>query len=348
MAMLGPKEQEWQGALTNLMQRFSDHSAETVVHALRENSGHAGRASVMLRKLPVKAAPGSKKEKAAAEKAAAEKASAEKENAENAAAEQAAAEKVAADKAAADRAAKKAAAEKVAAEKAAAEKAAAERAAAEKVASDKAAAKKALAEKAAADKAAAEKEAAEKAAAEKAAVDEKVAEDGPAAPLPPDSKLIFVAALQGDVSQLTELINAGVDLNARYTGKPNRAVPDKIIDATALHLMVAMGSESVVRVLLDSKADVGAKMRRNLGSGKPPPEQYIDMTALHLAAMEGHASIVDMLLGSGAKKEVSMQLIERQEGDDSAPTERLITPLDVAREMTTKGHDREAVISLLN
>lgn len=165
------------------------------------------------------------------------------------------------------------------------------------------------------------------------------------APPPPDSKLIFVAALQGDVQQLNHLIAAGTDLNGRYTGRPNKAQADKIIDATPLHLVVTMGNANVAEVLLRHGADFKAKMRRDLGSGKPPEEQYAEMTPLHLAAMEGHTNIVEMLLASGADKTAKMQLIERKGG---AVQERAITPLEIAHEMVSKGHSRDSVISLLN
>lgn len=162
---------------------------------------------------------------------------------------------------------------------------------------------------------------------------------------PPDSKLLFVAALQGDLQGLTDLIEAGADLNGRYTGRPNREKADKIIDATPLHLVVTMGKTDVAEVLLKHGADFEAKMRRALGSGKPAEEQYAEMTALHLAAMEGHTNIVDMLLRQGASKKAKMQLIECK-GDRTE--ERAITPLEIAQEMASKGYSRDAVISLLS
>lgn len=162
-------------------------------------------------------------------------------------------------------------------------------------------------------------------------------------PPPPDSKLIFVAALQSDVQQLNHLIAAGADLNGRYTGRPNKAQADKIIDATPLHLVVTMGKANVAEILLRHGADFEAKMRRALGSSKPPEEQYAEMTPLHLAAMEGHTNIVEMLLARGADKDARMQLLERK-GD--TVQERAITPLEIAREMASKGHSRDSVISL--
>jgi len=164
------------------------------------------------------------------------------------------------------------------------------------------------------------------------------------APPPPDSKLIFVAALQGDVQQLNHLIAARADLNGRYTGRP-ATKEDKIIDATPLHLVVTMGKADVAEILLRHGADFEAKMRRALGSGKPPAEQYEEMTPLHLAAMEGHTNIVEMLVAQGANKAAQMKLVERN-GD--AVQERTITPLQIAQEMVSKGHSRDSVISLLS
>jgi ankyrin repeat protein len=161
----------------------------------------------------------------------------------------------------------------------------------------------------------------------------------------PDSKLLFVAALQGDIQTLDWLIADGADLNARYTGRPNKEQADKIIDATPLHLVVTMGKADVAEVLLKHGADFEAKMRRALGSSKPPDEQYAEMTPLHLAAMEGHTNIVEMLLARGADKGALMQLAEYKE---DGKHERSITPLDIAKEMALKGHARESVISLLS
>jgi hypothetical protein len=163
--------------------------------------------------------------------------------------------------------------------------------------------------------------------------------------LPPvDSKLLFVAALQGDIQQLTWLINAGADLNGRYTGRPGDKA-DKIIDATPLHIVVTMGRADVAEALLRHGANVESKMCRALGSGKPPEEQYAEMTPLHLAAMEGHTNIVEMLVAFGADKGARMQLTEIKWGEHSS---RTITPLEIAHEMVSKGHSRESVISVLS
>jgi hypothetical protein len=158
---------------------------------------------------------------------------------------------------------------------------------------------------------------------------------------PPDSKLLFVAALQGDVQLLARLISEGADLNDRYTGRPNREKSDKIIDATPLHLVVTMGLTSVAEVLLRHGAAIEAKMQRALGAGKPPAEHYAEMTPLHLAAMEGHTNIVEMLIDHGADRNAKMLLREGQQ-------ERAITPIEIAREMANKGHTRASVITMLS
>jgi len=163
-------------------------------------------------------------------------------------------------------------------------------------------------------------------------------------PTPIDSKLLFVAALQGDIQQLNDLVGARADLNIRYTGRPGEKA-DKIIDATPLHLVVTMGRADVAEALLKHGADVKAKMCRALGSGKPPEERYAEMTPLHLAAMEGHTNIVEMLIAFGADRDARMVLSERRSGDEH---QRTITPLEIAHEMVSKGHTRESVISLLS
>jgi ankyrin repeat protein len=170
--------------------------------------------------------------------------------------------------------------------------------------------------------------------------------------------LLFVAALQGDVHRLEWLINQGADMNARYTGQPLKAKADKIIEATVLHLVVAMGLTNSAEVLLCHGIDIQAKMRRTLGAGPIPREQYAEMTALHLAAMEGHTKIVEMLLTQGADKYAKMQFIESCEakpGRDkvaklgaSMSRERFITPMEIAYEMSLKGHARDSVLSLLS
>jgi hypothetical protein len=162
---------------------------------------------------------------------------------------------------------------------------------------------------------------------------------------PIDSKLLFIAALQGDVQELTRLIVEGADLNGRYTGRPNREQKDKIIEATPLHFVVTMGMANIAEALLRHGADVEARMERSLGPGKPPAEHYAEMTPLHLAAMEGHTNIVEMLLDCGADRHAIMYLKEQQ-GDH--PQERTFSALEIAEEMATKGHMRESVISLLS
>jgi hypothetical protein len=162
---------------------------------------------------------------------------------------------------------------------------------------------------------------------------------------PVDSKMLFVAALQGDVQDMTRLIADGADLNVRYTGRPHREQPDKIIEATPLHFVVTMGMATVAEALLRHGADVEAKMERSLGKGKPPAEHYAEMTPLHLAAMEGHTNIVEMLLDCGADRNALMYLTEQTGGSHK---ERTFTALEIAEEMATKGHMRESVIALLS
>jgi hypothetical protein len=274
-SLLRSGEESWQGALDNLVQRFSQLDPATVVEQLRQNGGHAGRTASALRKLPadVESAP----RDPLSSNGVAEFESAQAERLE----------------------APKAVASKISTE--------------------------VLPRKQA----------------QEPQVQKTLSRSSTAST---DSKLLFVAALQGDVQQLIHLISEGADLNDRYTGRPQREQADKIIDATPLHLVVTMGLTNVAEVLLRHGAAIEAKMQRALGHGKPPAEQYSEMTALHLAAMEGHTNIVEMLLEHGADQHAQMVLCERQ-GD--RVKERAITPVEIAREMASKGHTRASVIALL-
>jgi len=197
------------------------------------------------------------------------------------------------------------------------------------------------------DRAASEKStaASEKSTERQNSVEQPQAQDQRPIRTPIDSKMLFIAALQGDVQELTRLIADGADLNGRYTGRPNREQADKIIEATPLHFVVTMGMAIVAEALLRHGADVEARMERSLGPGKPPTEHYAEMTPLHLAAMEGHTNIVEMLLDCGADRNAIMYLNEKK-GEDRR--ERTFSALEIAEEMATKGHMRESVISLLS
>jgi len=310
--MLKPGEEDWKGALVNLAKRFDQIDAAVVMDTLRKEDGHAGRTAQALRKL----APASASAKAPSLAPA-----------------------VVAAKAPSP-------APTVAAKKAVAPVPAAVNA----PTPTKAAAKAKEAPPSQTVAKASESPPSRLPPSQAKATAKEVPPSQPApassaasSSRPVDSKLIFVAALQADIQQITDLVKSGADINARYTGRPNKTA-DKIIDATPLHLVVTMGKANVAQALLDHGADFEAKMRRALGSSKPPEEQYSEMTPLHLAAMEGHASIVDMLLTKGADKAARMVLVERK-GDDRK--ERAITPLEIANDMASKGHSRDAVISLL-
>merc|ERR1712125_262434 len=93
------------------------------------------------------------------------------------------------------------------------------------------------------------------------------------------------------------------------------------------------GNVEVARVLLASAIDVEAKMKRALGSGRPPQELYQDVTPLHLATMEGHAGIVQMLLEHGADRTARLRLAETRGG---RRTDRVMTALQAAKEMALK------------
>lgn len=304
-ALLRPSEQAWEGALNNLIQRFAHLDAAVVVDTLRKNDGHAGRTAQALRKLaPAEAVSATKLEVTCSQA------------------------NVPATVTVAPRR------DEPAPRKEVPVKVTPKSEAPVKVTRAKEAVK--VAPKTPPEPA--EATAAETLPPAVVAAPESL----PATPV--DSKLLFVAALQGDIQQLNDLVGARADLNTRYTGRPGEKA-DKIIDATPLHLVVTMGRADVAEALLKHGADVEAKMCRALGTGKPPEERYAEMTPLHLAAMEGHTNIVEMLIAFGADKNARMQLTEQQQGNAN---QRSITPLEIAHEMVSKGHTRESVTALLS
>lgn len=347
-ALLRPSEESWQGQLENLVKRFDQLEPAVIVDTLRANEGHAGRTAQALRKLP----PGGA---APAPKPAVPSAAAAKEGyVSKKAVEAPATATVKAVASPAKAVVKKAALPRpsspVKARQEPAERDDSHQPSKPAVPTFR---KPSLTKPVEVIPPAVVEEvipvAVTPAAPPPAVVNVEPVAVAPAGPPPPDSKLLFVAALQEDIQELVGLINAGADLNGRYTGRPNRAHEDKIIDATALHLVVTMGKANVAEALLNHGADFEAKMRRALGPGKPPEEQYSQMTALHLAAMEGHANIVEMLIACGANKGAKMELFERDSKTASGrDLERTFTPLEIAKEMQAKGHPRESVISLLS
>lgn len=347
-ALLRPSEESWQGQLENLVKRFDQLEPAVIVDTLRANEGHAGRTAQALRKLP----PGGA---APAPKPAVPTVAVAKEGyASKKAVEAPAIATVKAVASPAKAVVKKAALPRpsspVKARQEPAERDDSHQPSKPAVPTFR---KPSLTKPVEVIPPAVVEEvipvAVMPAAPPPAVVNVEPVALAPSGPPPPDSKLLFVAALQEDIQELVGLINAGADLNGRYTGRPNRAHEDKIIDATALHLVVTMGKANVAEALLNHGADFEAKMRRALGPGKPPEEQYSQMTALHLAAMEGHANIVEMLIACGANKGAKMELFERDSKTASGrDLERTFTPLEIAKEMQAKGHPRESVISLLS
>jgi len=95
-----------------------------------------------------------------------------------------------------------------------------------------------------------------------------------------DEKNLRKAATSGDLSQVKELLENGVN---------PRACDDK--QRTALHIAAAAGHESITRLLLDHGAD-------------PNQKDIIGNTALHLATCTHNISIITLLLEKGA--DVSM------------------------------------------
>ena len=91
-----------------------------------------------------------------------------------------------------------------------------------------------------------------------------------------DVTALMRAARDGERSNVTALLNQGVDINAKDS-----------YGWTALIYASAKGDASIVKALLEKNADVNAKT----------PENY---TALHAATGYGHKSVVKLLLEKGA------------------------------------------------
>jgi uncharacterized protein len=90
-----------------------------------------------------------------------------------------------------------------------------------------------------------------------------------------------VAATRGELARVQELIRKGVDVN-RVLGAPSNSALNRAIEG---------GNTAVVKVLIDTGADVNSTGE----SG---------MTPLMIAAFFGSASIVDLLIRAGARTDV--------------------------------------------
>jgi len=90
------------------------------------------------------------------------------------------------------------------------------------------------------------------------------------------SRALFRAAERGDVDRITELVDAGANVNARLDG-----------DGSPLIAAARAGHEEAVRLLLDRGADPNIAVA---GDGNP----------LIMAASEGHTAIVELLIDRGA------------------------------------------------
>jgi len=89
-------------------------------------------------------------------------------------------------------------------------------------------------------------------------------------------RALVEAATEGDIGEVSALLNAGVDVNAVVRG-----------DGTALLIAAREGDRELVRLLLDRGADADLGVS---GDGNP----------LIMAAREGYLEIVRMLMDSGA------------------------------------------------
>ena len=92
-----------------------------------------------------------------------------------------------------------------------------------------------------------------------------------------ETEILFIAALRGEFEAVSQLVDAGVDVNAK----------DENGD-TVLIVAAGDGLLGVVEVLLENGADVHAK------------NDLLGRTALHLAALNGHPAVVELLATHGA------------------------------------------------
>jgi ankyrin repeat protein len=126
---------------------------------------------------------------------------------------------------------------------------------------------------------------------------------------------LHLAAIEGDVTTVRALLDAGAKVNARdETPLPDGKVYSR--GQTPLHLAVESGKTAVSRLLLDRGAEVNAA------------DEIGKRTPLHYAAWDGGAELIELLLSRKA--------------DRTAKDKDGRTPLDTARE-----HENEAAIKLL-
>jgi beta-lactamase regulating signal transducer with metallopeptidase domain/ankyrin repeat protein len=128
-------------------------------------------------------------------------------------------------------------------------------------------------------------------------------------------RALVEAATEGDIGEVSALLNAGVDVNAVVRG-----------DGTALLIAAREGDRELVRLLLDRGADVNLGVS---GDGNP----------LIMAAREGYLEIVRMLVASGADVNAGVR------GDGNA----LIMAaregyLDIVRTLLDSGADVNAAV----
>ncbi len=122
---------------------------------------------------------------------------------------------------------------------------------------------------------------------------------------------LFVAAREGNLSEVKRLLDGGVNVNerdekgvtallgaaakgqyevAKFLLKKGANVDEKNEDGmTALMLVAAIGHSKVAKLLLDNDADVNAADNNGL-------------TALMRAMMRGHAEVTKLLLDNGANR----------------------------------------------
>lgn len=95
-------------------------------------------------------------------------------------------------------------------------------------------------------------------------------------------RLLHDSSQHGYEVLMRYLLNEGIDVESR---SPN--------DLTPLHLACQGGHETIVRILLDARADPNAQ------------HEASNQRPLHIAALDGHVGIVELLLEAGAEKDAT-------------------------------------------
>ncbi|MEJ2245809.1 MAG: ankyrin repeat domain-containing protein [Acidobacteriota bacterium] len=134
---------------------------------------------------------------------------------------------------------------------------------------------------------------------------------------------LFLASLKGHTEIVRLLLSAGANKNAKmahdvesYLKLPGILQSEAIHDVTALHAASQNGHPEIVKLLLESGADVNAEIlfqdtrlvasrtmsdRQSMSTIRKISRESVVGTSLFLASHNGNAEIVKLLLSAGAK-----------------------------------------------